>query len=302
MLYTAFHKAYNHAVLPEGHKFPMLKYDLLKEQLLHQGIIEKHELFTPSNLASDEDILRVHHSEYLDKLHRLDLNKIEERRTGFPLSKELIEREKLIMQGGIDASVFALENNGISMNIAGGTHHAYSNQAEGFCLLNDIAISAAKLIADQGVKKILIIDLDVHQGNGTAEIFSNRDDVFTFSVHGRNNYPFKKEKSDLDIALEDNITDEEYLFILHKHLPDLLNKLQPQFVFYQCGVDVLASDKLGKLGLTLEGCRARDRMVLELTRSRNIPMHCCMGGGYSKDLKTIVDAHSNTFKEALNHL
>lgn len=302
MLYTAYHKAYNHAVLPEGHKFPMLKYDLLKEQLLHQGIIEKHELFIPSNIATDEDILRVHNSEYLDKLHRLDLTKIEERRTGFPLSKELIEREKLIMQGGIDASMFAFENNSISMNIAGGTHHAYSNRAEGFCLLNDIAIAAAKLIHDYGLKKVLVVDLDVHQGNGTAEIFTNREDVFTFSMHGRNNYPFKKEKSDLDIALEDHVTDDEYLSILQKHLPDLLHKLQPQFVFYQCGVDVLASDKLGKLGLSLEGCKLRDRMVFELVRSCNIPIHCSMGGGYSKDIKIIVDAHSNTFKEAVNYL
>lgn len=302
MLYTAYHKAYNHAVLPEGHKFPMLKYDLLKEQLLHQGIIEKHELFTPPNLASELDILRVHCAEYLDKLHRLDLNKIEERRTGFPLSKELIKREKLIMQGGVDASIFALENNSISMNIAGGTHHAYSNRAEGFCLLNDIAIAAAKLETEYNLASILIVDLDVHQGNGTAEIFKNNPNIFTFSMHGRNNYPFKKENSDLDIALEDHVTDEEYLFILNKHLPDLLKTLQPQFVFYQCGVDVLASDKLGKLGLSLEGCKQRDKMVFEKVRSHNIPMHCCMGGGYSKDIKIIVDAHSNTFKEAVDYL
>jgi acetoin utilization deacetylase AcuC-like enzyme len=302
MLYTAYHKAYNHDVLNEGHKFPMLKYDLLKEQLLHQGIIENQELFTPPTIATDKDILRVHHSEYLDKLHRLDLTKIEERRTGFPLSNELIEREKLIMQGGIDASIFALENNSISMNIAGGTHHAYSNRAEGFCLLNDIAISAAKLIADHGIKKVLVVDLDVHQGNGTAEIFTNRDDVFTFSMHGRNNYPFKKEKSDLDLALEDRVTDEEYLNILQSHLPELIKNLQPQFVFYQCGVDVLASDKLGKLGLSLEGCKLRDRMVFDAVRNYNIPMHCCMGGGYSKDIKVIVDAHCNTFKEAVDYL
>lgn len=302
MIYTAYNSLYNHNILPEGHKFPMIKYDLLKLQLLHRGILEDDEFIDPEKETSDKDILRVHCKEYLNKLNTLALSKIEERRTGFPLSELLICREKTIMQGGIIATEAALQSGGISMNIAGGTHHAYRAHGEGFCLLNDIAISAAMLIDKHKLKKILVVDLDVHQGNGTAEIFENSAEVFTFSAHAKNNYPFKKEKSDFDLNFEDGTDDKSYLSQLKHALQDICIKTKPQFVFYQCGVDVLASDKLGKLSLSIDGCMERDNLVFDIFRNYNIPMHCCMGGGYSENIAHIIDAHSNTFISAKNYV
>jgi len=184
------------------------------------------------------------------------------------------------------------------MNIAGGTHHAYSDRGEAFCLLNDQAIGARYLLYKNLAKKILIVDLDVHQGNGTAEIFQNDVSVFTFSMHGKGNYPFKKEQSDLDIALENNTDDATYLSILKETLPKLIYEEKPDFIYYLCGVDVVASDKLGKLGMTIEGCKERDRFVLETCKQYNIPVMCCMGGGYSPDIKIIIKAHANTYRLA----
>lgn len=302
MLYTAYHSSYNHSILPEGHRFPMIKYDLLRRQLVHQGIVTPDAFVNIENVADDSDILRAHTPNYLLALNNLNLSKIEERRTGFPLSKMLIDREKTIMQGGIVTSELAYSNNTVSMNIAGGTHHAYSYRGEGFCLLNDIAIAAHYLIANYKLSKILVIDLDVHQGNGTAEIFASNDKVFTFSMHAKSNFPFQKEQSDLDVALSDGIGDEEYLHQLSISLDHIFSIFKPEFVFYQCGVDVLESDKLGKLSMSVDGCRRRDKQVFERVRNENIPMHCCMGGGYSPDINIIVDAHTNTFKEALNYI
>ena len=184
------------------------------------------------------------------------------------------------------------------MNIAGGTHHAFSNCGEAFCLLNDQAIAAQYLLDHQLAKKILIVDLDVHQGNGTAEIFKDNLAVFTFSMHGAKNYPFQKEISDLDLPLADGMEDEAYLDLLKKTLPQLLDQEQPDFVFYLCGVDVVSTDKLGRLGMSLEGCKARDAFVLGLLNKREIPVQCSMGGGYSKDIKIILEAHANTFRVA----
>ena len=184
------------------------------------------------------------------------------------------------------------------MNIAGGTHHAYSYRGEGFCLLNDQAIAASYLLRKKLVKKILIVDLDVHQGNGTAEIFSEEPSVFTFSMHGKNNYPFKKEKSNLDLELENGTEDEEYLRLLKQTLPQLIKEQQPDFIFYLSGVDILATDKLGKLGCTEAGCKERDRFVLQTCRDYKIPVQVSMGGGYSPEIKHIVNAHANTFRLA----
>ena len=184
------------------------------------------------------------------------------------------------------------------MNIAGGTHHAYTDHGEAFCLLNDQAIGARYLQEKGLAKNILIVDLDVHQGNGTAEIFSDDPSVFTFSMHGKSNYPFKKEVSDHDIALDDDADDEMYLGLLHETLPKLIASQRPDFIYYLCGVDVIASDKLGKLGLSIEGCKQRDRFVLETCKAAQIPVMCSMGGGYSPDIKTIVEAHANTFRLA----
>lgn len=274
----------------------MEKYELLPKQLLHEGTCTKENFFAPSP-AADEDILRVHTREYLKNLKELTINSRAVRKTGFPLSQALVEREIKIAGGTIRACEYALQY-GIAFNIAGGTHHAYSGHGEAFCLLNDQAIAARYLQHQNLVKKILIVDLDVHQGNGTAEIFEEDDSVFTFSMHGKNNYPFRKERSDLDIDLPDGTGDEEYLKILKETLPTLIDQQQPDFIFYLSGVDIISSDKLGKLGCSVDGCRERDRYVLQTCFDKNIPVQVSMGGGYSPDIKTIIEAHANTYRVA----
>ena len=293
MLKIAFHPSYIHP-LPAKHRFPMDKYELLPQQLLYEGTCEPDNFFEPK-ILNDKYILAVHDAEYYYDFLNLKLTQKEIRRTGFPLSRTLVERERLIAGGTVQAAKFALEY-GAAMNIAGGTHHAYSNKGEGFCMLNDQAI-AAQYLLDKGLaKKILIIDLDVHQGNGTAEIFQNNPSVFTFSMHGEKNYPFHKEKSDLDIGLPNGTDDEAYLAKLKEILPDLLEKVKPDFVFYLSGVDVLATDKLGKLSLSIDGCKERDRFVLQTVRDKNLPIQISMGGGYSEEIKHIVEAHANTYR------
>jgi acetoin utilization deacetylase AcuC-like enzyme len=295
MLKIACHPIYKHP-LPEGHRFPMDKYDLLPEQLLYEGTCTNGNFFEPSK-PNDKHILAVHHPDYYYDLVNITLDQRAARKIGFPLSEVLVEREIIIADGTIKASKFALKY-GVAMNIAGGTHHAYTNRGEAFCLLNDQAIGSRYLQHKSLVKKVLIVDLDVHQGNGTAEIFQNDDSVFTFSMHGKNNYPFKKEQSDLDIALENDTDDATYLKLLENTLPKLIDEQQPDFIYYLCGVDVIASDKLGKLGMSVKGCKERDRFVLKQCKTNNIPVMCSMGGGYSPDIKTIVDAHANTFRLA----
>lgn len=294
-LKIANHSIYKHP-LPEGHRFPMLKYELLPAQLLYEGTCNAEHFFEPE-VPDDAAILNVHDATYYKHLIDLTLNARAARKIGFPLSRALVEREVIIADGTIKASQFALDN-GIAMNIAGGTHHAYSDRGEAFCLLNDQAIGARYLLDTTAVKKVLIVDLDVHQGNGTAEIFSEDERVFTFSMHGKGNYPFKKEQSDLDIPLENGVEDAEYLSILKATLPKLLDSVRPDFIYYLCGVDVLSTDKLGKLSLTLAGCKERDRYVLQTCKDLNLPVMCSMGGGYSPDIKTIVEAHANTFRLA----
>ncbi|WP_417557365.1 histone deacetylase [Mesoflavibacter zeaxanthinifaciens] len=296
MLKIAYHPIYSHP-LPEGHRFPMLKYELLPKQLLHEGTCIEDNFFEPVKMLNENPILAVHDANYFYDLLNLTLDQRAARKIGFPLSELLIEREIIIADGTIKASEYALKY-GIAMNIAGGTHHAYTNRGEAFCMLNDQAIGARFLLNNGLAKKILIVDLDVHQGNGTAEIFNNDSAVFTFSMHGKNNYPFKKEQSDLDIELDNNVGDSEYLSILKKVLPQLIEKEQPDFIYYLSGVDVIATDKLGKLSLTIEGCKQRDQFVLEICKSQNIPVMCSMGGGYSPDIKIIVSAHANTFRLA----
>ncbi|MDG1661582.1 MAG: histone deacetylase [Winogradskyella sp.] len=295
MLKIAFHPIYKHP-LPEGHRFPMEKYELLPQQLLHEGTCSEDNFFKPER-PNDKYILAVHEPEYYYDLLNITLDQRAARKIGFPLSEVLVERERLITDGTLKATKYALQN-GIAMNIAGGTHHAYTNRGEAFCMLNDQAIGARYLQAKGLSKKILIVDLDVHQGNGTAEIFKNDKSVYTFSMHGKSNYPFKKEQSDLDIALDNDINDKDYLKILKSTLPRIIYMQNPDFIFYLCGVDVIASDKLGKLGMTIDGCKERDRFVLQQCKNNNIPIMCSMGGGYSPDIKTIVDAHANTFRLA----
>ncbi|CAM4175013.1 histone deacetylase [Zobellia nedashkovskayae] len=295
MLKIAYHPIYKHS-LPEGHRFPMLKYELLPKQLLHEGSCAPENFFEPQ-IPNDKYIVAVHDPEYFYDLLNIKIPSREARKIGFPLTEDLVERERIIADGTMQACLFAIIN-GIAMNIAGGTHHAYSDHGEAFCMLNDQAIGARFLQAQNLAKKILIVDLDVHQGNGTAEIFKNDNSVFTFSMHGASNYPFKKEQSDLDIALPKDTGDSDYLSLLKETLPKLISKEKPDFIFYLCGVDVIASDKLGTLGLSIEGCKERDAFVLETCNQLQIPVQCSMGGGYSPDIKTIVDAHANTFRLA----
>ncbi len=295
MLPIAYHPIYKHP-LPEGHRFPMIKYELLPQQLLHEGTAVQSDFHAPG-LPNMEHVLAVHKKEYVDELLNLTLDSRAVRKIGFPLSTQLVERELRIAQGTIWGCHKALEY-GIALNIAGGTHHAYSDRGEAFCLLNDQAIGAQYLIDNKLAKKVLIIGLDVHQGNGTAEIFAGNKNIFTFSMHGKSNYPFKKEVSDLDIALADNITDSEYLAILEKTLPKLIDIEKPDFIFYLSGVDILASDKLGKLSCSIQACKQRDEYVFSLCHKMGIPVQCSMGGGYSPNIKTIIEAHANTYRVA----
>lgn len=297
MLKIAYHALYAHP-LPEGHRFPMLKYELIPEQLLHEGTIIQDNLFSPG-LLDEEYIINTHSSSYWAQLKNLTLPAKEQRRIGFPLTAQLVERETRIAQGTIDGVLMAMQY-GIALNIAGGTHHAGRYWGEGFCLLNDQAIAANYLLNNNLASRILIIDLDVHQGNGTAQIFENDPRVFTFSMHGEDNFPFRKEKSDLDIPLKNGTNDETFLTQLVTALKYVFENHKPNFVFYLSGVDVLATDKLGKLALTKEACKKRDQLVFEACIKYQVPVQVSMGGGYSPNISTIVNAHCNTFRMAAN--
>lgn len=274
----------------------MEKYQLIYEQLIRENIVAADSFFEPG-IISDEDILRVHTQSYLEKLRGLQCTPREQRVSGFVHNDLLIQRELTIMEGTRKCAALALKE-GVGLNIAGGTHHAYADRGEGFCLLNDQAIAAAWLISENLAKKVLITDLDVHQGNGTASIFENDPRVFTFSMHGESNYPLKKEFSDLDIALKDETDDDEYLELLQSGLKSSMEKSTPDFMFYQCGVDVLRTDKLGRLSLSIKGCAERDEIVFETAKKSGIPVVCSMGGGYGSNLRSIVEAHVNTFRLA----
>lgn len=274
----------------------MSKYEVLPQQLLHEGTISESNLFAPLPLA-EEWITLTHETDYWHKLRNLQLTPQEIRRTGFPLTRELVEREIRIANGTLQCALYALQH-GIAMNIAGGTHHAFTTKGEGFCLLNDMAIAANYLLHQKLVSKVLVVDLDVHQGNGTAQIFRNDDRVFTFSMHGANNYPLIKEQSDLDIGLKDFTTDDFYLATLDANLKNLIDRVQPEFIFYQSGVDILDTDKLGRLSVSREGCKQRDRLVLEAARQNRTPIVVSMGGGYSPNFRDIIEAHANTYRLA----
>ena len=295
MLKIAFNKNYVHP-LDENHRFPMIKYELIPEQLIRENTCSTDNFFEPG-IISDELVLHTHEVQYFQRFKNIKLSKKEIREIGFPLSKGLVERELTIAQGTIECTKYSIEH-GISMNIAGGTHHAFYDRGEAFCMLNDQAIAANYLIKKKLAERIMIIDLDVHQGNGTASIFKSNHKVFTISFHGKKNYPFRKEKSDVDIEFEDNTDDELYLKKLKKHIPTLIENFKPDFVFYLSGVDVLNNDKLGRLALSIDGCKERDKFILELCKANSIPIQVSMGGGYSELLRNIIEAHSNTFRLA----
>ena len=246
MLKIAFDPIYKHS-LKIGHRFPMEKYELLPEQLLKKNICSIDNFFLPSAI-DERHLLSTQDEVYYNNLINLTLSKLDARKIGFPLSDSLIERERVIAQGTIQNTHFA-QQHGISMNIAGGTHHAFRDRPGAFCMLNDQAIAANYLIDNNLAKRVMIVDLDVHQGDGTASIFKHQDSVFTLSFHGKKNYPFKKENSDFDLPLEDHTGDEVYLNALKNNLPRLVDAFEPDFIFYLAGVDVLKTDKLGRLGL-----------------------------------------------------
>lgn len=280
--------------LPENHRFPMEKYELIPQQLLHEGLVEKESFFSP-NVAKDFWIEKAHDKEYISKLNHLTLSKSEIRKTGFPLSKGLVNREYIITQGTLDCVDFAIKY-GASANIAGGTHHAFRDRGEGFCLFNDVAIGSYYALEKYQMQSILILDLDVHQGNGTASILKDNDKVFTFSMHGEKNYPFHKENSNLDIPVKDGINGKEYLKKLKENLDFLSEELSPDIIFYISGVDILDTDKLGRLAVKREDCKKRDEMVFEFSKKCKAPIVTVMGGGYSEKIYDIVEAHCNTFK------
>ncbi|GIV31906.1 MAG: histone deacetylase [Saprospiraceae bacterium] len=282
--------------LPPGHRFPMEKYELLPEQLLYEGTVRPDNFFQPDPLPL-ELLLLTHDASYWDKLTNQCLSPKEERAIGFPMTPRLVERSLHIANGTLLAAHHAFQH-GIGMNIAGGTHHAFSNRGEGFCVLNDIAIAANALLHEGLADRILIVDLDVHQGNGTARIFRDEPRVFTFSMHGARNYPLRKEHSDLDIGLPDCTDDALYLRLLTQTLPALIDRVQPDIIFFQAGVDVLAEDRLGRLSLTLHGCAQRDRFVLATAHRHRIPIAVSMGGGYPSRLATLLEAHANTYRIA----
>ena len=300
MLRIAFDPIYIHPLPPgpggEPHRFPMGKYELIPEQLLYEGTCTPDCFFSPQPV-DDRWVLGVHTKDYVRMLKTLTVPDRMMRKVGFPLSEALIRREWVITQGTIDCCRLALEH-GVALNVAGGTHHAYADRGEGFCLLNDVAVAAHYLLENGLIRKALVIDLDVHQGNGTAVIFRDDPRVFTFSMHGRDNYPLHKETSDLDIALPTGTTDEPYLEALGRALPQLIKAEKPDFLFYISGVDILATDKLGKFKVSLEGCRQRDAFVFEQARQHGLPIAVSMGGGYSPRLADIVEAHCNTYRQA----
>ena len=295
MLKIAFDKSYKHPI-SENHRFPMIKYELIPEQLIRKNICAESNFFVPSEISKENAIL-AHGEAYYDQLLGLTLSKAYQRQIGFPLTKTLVKRERTIAQGSIQNAQYAFKY-GVSMNVAGGTHHAFKNKPGAFCMLNDQAIAANYLIENKLAERVMIVDLDVHQGNGTASIFEYNNNVYTLSFHGKKNYPFIKQNSNFDLALEDGTTDDAYLKSLKYQLPKHVDTFEPDFIFFLAGVDVLKNDKLGRLSLSIQGCKKRDRFVLDLCKSNNIPLQISMGGGYSIYLKEIIDAHSNTFELA----
>lgn len=282
--------------LPPGHRFPAEKYELVRQQLEYEGVITAEQLIAPE-FVNDEVILKTHCPSFWERCKNNQLSEKEIRRIGFPADPVLLLRSLSSASGTVRAAEWALED-GAGMNLAGGTHHAFFDRGEGFCLLNDIAIAANWLLHRGAITKALVVDLDVHQGNGTASLFRDEKRVFTFSMHCAENYPYHKETSDLDVELKAGTGGEAYLNILRTHLPRLIEEEQPDILFYQAGVDVLGSDRLGRLNLSLQDCYERDKWVISQTHLYRIPIVVVMGGGYPEQVSTTIKAHSNTYKLA----
>ena len=295
MLKVAFSPIFLYQV-PEKHRFPMQKYRLIPERLIEEGVLSEDNFFAPDKLT-EEEILTTHTLEYWQKLKTQTLSRKEARAIGFEMTPELVERGRYIAHATYECALYAKQY-GVSLNVAGGTHHSFTDHGEGFCVFNDVCIASNLLLSRGEAERILVVDLDVHQGNGSASIMANEPRVFVFSMHGEKNYPFRKPPSDLDIELANDTDDETYLTQLKQTLPNLIAEHKPDLIFCQSAVDVLATDKLGKLALTPEGCKQRDDFVLRQARDNNIPIAVVMGGGYSEDVEDVVEAHCNTFRLA----
>ena len=282
--------------LPDGHPFPMGKFPALHRLLLEEGLIDAQDVVAPRQ-GDWADLRRVHTADYLDRLARGTLSDHAERRMGLPWSKRLVYRSRLAVQGTINAAFMALTD-GIAANLAGGTHHAFPDRGEGFCVLNDVAVAVRVLQSSCWARRILIVDLDVHQGNANAAVFADDDTVFTFSMHGAKNYPFEKPPSSLDVPLDDDTDDETYLETLKTYLPDTLDAVNPDLVFYLGGIDVAADDRFGRTALTREGLHARDCYVLEQIRERNLPVVLLLSGGYAETPAATADLHAVMHREA----
>jgi acetoin utilization deacetylase AcuC-like enzyme len=282
--------------LPEGHRFPMKKYSMLRERVYEEGICGPGELRIP-HPVTDEEILRAHDPAYLKKVVSGTLTDKEMRRIGFPWSKRMVERSRRASGGTLDACRVALEE-GLAANLAGGTHHAFADRGEGFCVLNDSTIAARALRVEGLVGKVAVLDTDVHQGNGTAAILRGDPNVFTVSIHGAKNYPFRKEESDLDVPLPDGADDGAFLAALSGALDRVLDLRTWDLAIFLAGADPFEDDKLGRLCVTKEGLAERDRMVLEGCRDHDIPVVVTMAGGYAKKVEDTVDIHFQTVKRA----
>lgn len=290
-----YHSGYA-AALPAGHPFPISKYSLLKDLLLAEGSLSGADILVPEPLDRDSLAL-VHTPEYLAKLEGPGLSAAEQRLLGLPWSQALWMRSRLVAGGTLLAARTALAE-GLAANLAGGTHHAFAGHGEGFCVLNDVALSIARLRAEGRIGRAVVIDLDVHQGNGTAAIFERVADVFTFSMHGERNYPLEKMRSNLDVGLADGAGDGEYLDALRRHLPDVLECARADVAFYLAGVDVARKDRYGKLALTDEGIRQREGYVIDAVRSRGVPLTIVLAGGYAATRARTAELHAHAIRAA----
>jgi acetoin utilization deacetylase AcuC-like enzyme len=291
----AYHPDY-FVALPVAHPFPMAKYPLLLERLLAEGLVAPAELLEPG-LASLDDLQLVHSGEYLARLAAGTLDAAAVRRIGVPWSPALWRRSRLAVQGTLQAARAALDD-GLAANLAGGTHHAFAGHGEGFCVLNDVAVATRVLQRDRRLRRALVVDLDVHQGNGTAAIFESDSDVFTFSMHGERNYPARKMRSSLDVPLADGTGDEEYLDLLATHLSGILGRFVPDLVFYLAGVDPVRGDRYGRLALSEDGLRRREKQVLETFGKRGLPVVITIAGGYANSPARTAELHAHVFREA----
>jgi acetoin utilization deacetylase AcuC-like enzyme len=287
--------------LPEHHRFPMAKYRLLRERLVAEHVLGAGDLQIPDPICWD-DLRLVHDAGYVDAVEAGSLSADAQRRIGFPWSPMMVERSRRSVGATLAAAreVIKVRRYDAAANLAGGTHHAFRDRGEGYCVFNDVAVAASVLLRDGAIARAAVVDCDVHQGNGTAAIFRDEPAVFTFSLHGAKNFPFRKEASDLDVTFEDGAGDDEYLAALAEHLPRVLDGHRPDVVFYLAGADPYEGDRLGRLKVTIEGLRSRDRLVFDACRERGVPIAVTMSGGYCSDVDTIVTIHTNTIREAVH--